>query len=56
VDANPNSVQIMMKLAENQLRMGQHDKARYWFSRILSLQPESEAAQVARDYLDILPE
>jgi len=56
VDANPNSVQIIMQLAENQLRLGQHDKARYWFSRILALQPESEAAQVARDYLDILPE
>ena len=56
VDANPDSVQLMLRLAENQLRLGQHDKARYWFARILSLQPESEPAQVARDYLDILPE
>jgi len=56
VDANPDSVRLMVQLAENQLRLGQHAKARYWFSRILSLQPESRAAQVARDYLDILPE
>ena len=56
VDANPDSVRLMVQLAENQLRLGQHGKARYWFSRILSLQPKSQAAQVARDYLDILPD
>ncbi|MCF8105563.1 MAG: tetratricopeptide repeat protein [Desulfohalobiaceae bacterium] len=51
----PNNIALMLPLAENHLRLGQKSHAKQWFARILEIDPDSEEAQVARDYLDILP-
>lgn len=51
----PDNVQLMLSLAENYLRLGENRHATTWFARILEQDPESAEAQVARDYLDILP-
>ena len=52
---NPNNSQLMLALAENYLRLGDNRHAKKWFQRILDLVPASAEAQVAKDYLDILP-
>ncbi|MCF8038094.1 MAG: tetratricopeptide repeat protein [Desulfohalobiaceae bacterium] len=54
IDNNPNNIELMLPLAMNYLRLGQERHAKQWFSRILEIDPDSEEAQVARDYLDIL--
>jgi Tfp pilus assembly protein PilF len=56
VDANPDNVRLILRLAENQMRLGENENASYWFHRIIELQPDSETAKVARDYLDVLQE
>jgi Tfp pilus assembly protein PilF len=56
VDANPDNVRLILRLAENQMRLGENENASYWFHRIVELQPDSKAAKVARDYLDVLQE
>ena len=53
-EANPKSTEIILRLAENQLRQGNTAEARNWFQHIIILDPESEAAQVAEDYLDLM--
>lgn len=54
VEANPNNVQLIFHLAENQIRLGNNEDAIYWFERITSLRPKSQFAEMARDYLEIL--
>ncbi|WP_027370611.1 tetratricopeptide repeat protein [Desulfovermiculus halophilus] len=54
--ARPGQVRIMQALAENLLRLGEQAQARVWFERIAdTAPPQSEPAQVARDYLELLP-
>jgi len=54
--ASPGNVRLMQDLAENLLRLGKQAQARQWFERIAhTADPQSEAAQVAADYLEILP-
>ena len=55
LEHNPNNSQLMLSLAEDYLRLGDKHHAKHWFQRILNLVPASTEAQVARDYLDILP-
>jgi type III secretory pathway component EscR len=46
----------MQDLAQNFLRLGQHEQARQWFERIArKADPRSKAAQMAEDYLELLP-
>ncbi len=52
---NPNNCKLMLPLAENHLRLGDKRHAKKWFQQILDACPESAEAQVAEDYLDILP-
>ncbi|MFO7718369.1 MAG: tetratricopeptide repeat protein [Thermodesulfobacteriota bacterium] len=49
----PDQPQILLALAENNLRLGNTVYARTWFERILTVAPESEAAAMARDYLGL---
>jgi tetratricopeptide (TPR) repeat protein len=56
VDAFPDNAQLMLRLAENQLRLGRNADALYWLERIQKKYPDSEAASMAQDYLDILEE
>ncbi|MFW5791124.1 MAG: tetratricopeptide repeat protein [Desulfohalobiaceae bacterium] len=53
-EANPKSTEIILRLAENQLRQGNTAEARNWFQHIIMLDPESDAAEVAEDYLDLM--
>jgi Tfp pilus assembly protein PilF len=54
--ANPGNVRLMQDLAENLLRLGKQAQARQWFKRIVhTADPQSEAAHVAADYLELLP-
>lgn len=56
LQAQPDNVRLMQELAENLLRLGRQKQARQWFERIATTaDPTSEAAQVAADYLEILP-
>ncbi|MFP4257602.1 MAG: tetratricopeptide repeat protein [Desulfovermiculus sp.] len=53
---HPDNVDLMQDLAQNFLRLGQHDKAKQWFERIArKADPQSKAAQMAEDYLELLP-
>lgn len=54
VKAQPENAQLWLRLAENQLRLGHSRDAIDSFQRILDLAPESEPAEVARDYLGLL--
>ncbi|MDZ7760904.1 MAG: tetratricopeptide repeat protein [Desulfovermiculus sp.] len=57
LQAQPNDVRLMQDLAENLLRLGRQKQARQWFERIAkTADPQSEAAQVAADYLELLPQ
>ena len=54
--AQPKNTRLMLALAETLLRQGEHKQAREWFERIVqSADPKSDTAQVARDYLELLP-
>lgn len=54
VQSNPQNPGLMLRLAENHLRLGNKENALYWFQQIIQYRPSSEEAQVAQDYLDIL--
>lgn len=54
IKANPNNLDLIFLLAENQLRLGQTSNAIANFKHIISRQPDSEIAQMAKDYVDIL--
>jgi len=54
VTANPGNIELIFILAENQLRLGQTNNAIDNFKQIMALQPKSEIAQMAKDYMDIL--
>lgn len=47
----PKRPAILLALAENHLRVGNTAYARTWFQRIIAAAPQSEEAEVARDYL-----
>ncbi|MBS3779504.1 MAG: tetratricopeptide repeat protein [Desulfovermiculus sp.] len=56
LQAEPDNVRLMQELAENLLRLGRQKQARQWFERIANTaDPTSQAAQVAADYLELLP-
>lgn len=54
VAAAPDNQSLMLKLAENLLRLGKKKEAIYWFKRIITLDSNSKPGQLAQDYLDIL--
>ena len=54
VQTNPQNPGLMLRLAENHLRLGNKENALYWFRQIIQYRPSSKEAQVANDYLDIL--
>ena len=54
--ASPKNPRLMLALAENLLRRGQPVQARTWFEDIVRTAPDSQPAQVATDYLALLPE
>ncbi|MFP4428652.1 MAG: tetratricopeptide repeat protein, partial [Desulfovermiculus sp.] len=57
LNIHPKNTRLMQDLAQNLLRLGQQEQARKWFERIVrNTDPQSEAAQVAEDYLELLPE
>ena len=57
LQAQPDNVRLMQELAENLLRLGRQKQARQWFERIAkTADPTSQAAQVAADYLELLPQ
>ena len=53
-EANPEAVGLLLELGKNYLRLGNKEDAKYWFKNIKKLNPQSEAAQVATDYLETL--
>jgi Tfp pilus assembly protein PilF len=56
LNIHPDNVALMQDLAQNFLRLGQHEQARQWFERIArKADPRSKAAQMAEDYLELLP-
>jgi Tfp pilus assembly protein PilF len=56
LQASPGNIRLMQDLAENLLRLGKQAQARQWFERIAhTADPKSESAQVAEDYLELLP-
>lgn len=57
LNIHPENARLMQDLAQNLLRLGQQEQARQWFERIAQdADPQSEAAQMAEDYLELLPE
>jgi Tfp pilus assembly protein PilF len=57
LQAQPDNIRLMQELAENLLRLGRQKQARQWFERIAkTADPTSQAAQVAADYLELLPQ
>ncbi|MFP4168496.1 MAG: tetratricopeptide repeat protein [Desulfonatronovibrionaceae bacterium] len=53
-DAAPGNTELILKLAESLVRLGDEKEAKEWFRRIEQENPESEQAEVARDYLEFL--
>jgi len=53
-EADPNNMELLLKLAENLVRSGKDQKAKKWFRRIDQERPKSPQAEVARDYLEFL--
>lgn len=54
VKAQPENAELWLRLAENQLRLGHSSDAIESFQHIVEQAPESEPAEVARDYLGLL--
>lgn len=54
MEADMGSTSMTLALAELQMRTGKQDQARELFERILTQNPKSNDAKVARDYLGIL--
>lgn len=54
LEADMNSGSTMLALAEHQVRMGRTIEAQEMFQRIITQNPKSNEAKVAKDYLDIL--
>jgi len=55
VEAFPDHERLWLQYGKTQLRMGDEEQATQSFQRVLEIAPDSNSAQVARDYLD-LPE
>jgi Tfp pilus assembly protein PilF len=53
-EADPNNMELLLKLAETLVRSGEDQKAKKWFRRIDQERPKSPQAEVARDYLEFL--
>lgn len=53
VEAFPDNAQLWLQFGKIQLRLGKQDQAAQSFQRVLDIAPDSEPAQVARDYLDL---
>ena len=54
LEADMNSASTMLALAEHQMRMGKEMEAKELFGRIITQNPKSGEAKVARDYLGLL--
>jgi Tfp pilus assembly protein PilF len=54
LEADMNSLPTMLALAELQVRMGKTKEAKDFFARIITQNPKSREAKVARDYLGLL--
>jgi tetratricopeptide (TPR) repeat protein len=55
-EAFPDNTSLLFRLAENELRLGNTEEAKFWLQRILEVESDSSTAQMARDYLDIIQE
>jgi len=53
VEAFPDNARLWLRYGKIQLRLGQQKQAAQSFQRVLDIAPESDPAQVARDYLDL---
>ena len=53
VEAFPDNQRLWLQYGKLQLRLGKQDQAAQSFQRVLDIAPDSEPAQVARDYLDL---
>ncbi len=53
VEAFPDNARLWLRYGKVQLRLGEQDDATQAFQRVLEIAPDSNPAQVARDYLDL---
>jgi tetratricopeptide (TPR) repeat protein len=53
VEAYPDNERLWLQYGKIQLRLGQREQAAQSFQRVLDIAPDSDPAQVARDYLDL---
>lgn len=53
VEAYPDNERLWLRYGKIQLRLGDQEQAAQSFQRVIDIAPDSEQAQVARDYLDL---
>jgi tetratricopeptide (TPR) repeat protein len=53
VEAFPDNARLWLQYGKIQLRLGDREQAAQSFQRVLDIAPDSDPAQVARDYLDL---
>ncbi|MCF8085992.1 MAG: tetratricopeptide repeat protein [Desulfohalobiaceae bacterium] len=53
VEAFPDNQRLWLQYGKIQLRLGDQEQAAQSFQRVLDIAPDSDPAQVARDYLDL---
>jgi len=54
VEAFPDNGRLWLRYGKAQLRLGENKQAAQSLQRVLEVAPDSESAQAARDYLDLL--
>lgn len=52
--ARPDNMDLKIMLAEELIRLGRAQEARKWFLRVIEQDPESDEAETALNYLDVL--